>query len=466
MYEEAYIEDSNENNHNHYYDYWIDSAFNSTRNFNFEKPQLEFFADDFYSEKYHLPITNIISWINPSLLSVRSNFTNSLPYEGKDYYDLSNNNLNNFGVTKGDWFPFDITYQFENDEDSIEFSNLEEFDHVSYISDLPAMILPRDSDRHKLSKFITVYKNNLETWHSYQINKNFYKLPANLKANISSISHHPFTRIDWISATRAVSKIFLPTKEFQIFSTNSNTKFSIDQIDKIWERVAYEIEKNPRKLYDFLTDNSFKIDIFKDTFFGSKKSIFKYINFFNKSSSNFLIFLDDYFASYTSIVEYSNLNKNYSFNSNKFDVLYSFSYLKSRAEYDFSNFYSKFIILLNYKQFYGLGNLFQLLSKYKEFPTNFYGFSSQSHYEEFTNKIIYAHIEWFSGDSNLLDHSLEHDSQPNSIFDFFYGSRVINSIISINFFKKYIGDFVTWFEKQNDSIRPFYQLKSLNDRHF
>jgi hypothetical protein len=367
-YDNGYREEDNDwtiANVDHYFDYWLPHSVESKIN-SIQQPSLEFFSEDnlSYEERFFSKV--IYLWYG-SLISP-DDFMEPLPYE-KDFWDFSYAQKSNLSHS-GHWFPQDILNHLETNEDEIEFSDINTYEKTSYMHQIATIPIPEDADRQRFNHFISVYSNKLDRWHSYQVANNFYKIPDALKSVPIPSSHLPVSIEDWSKATLAVSKLFLPKKEHSNYSKKfNNRKINFSDIETVWSRVSYEIDKNPQKLYDFLLDHSQQFDVFKDVVFPKKFAFFNKFNFFeryfNSQQVNLLQFFSDYF-SINNVTDQSVLSKNlgYRFGKNKLDVLYGYYFFISRANYDFDGFYKKLLVLISTNQFKELGHVFNAIPYY------------------------------------------------------------------------------------------------------
>lgn len=332
----------------HYFDYWLptDNRFSQEAPF---EPTLEFCAEEYLSSENEWFFQLVSIWINPTLAELSTNATETLPYEIKDSID-------DFLIKPGDWFPNETAQSGDYDEDHLEYYLESSYDQ-SELSETSSMLpIPFDADRAKLINFTKIYNKKLKIWHSYQVNNNFVKVPAVLKLTNIPAQHRPTTLADWRKATLVASEFFLSKQEFKQVANSSKTN-NVLQINLVWERIAYEIEKNPRKLYAFLEQKSSDFDVFKNLFFkdvskSSGNDIYSKFTFFNKSSSgssNLIEFLGDYFLSQAGIDVFKN-NSNFKI-STRYDILYSFYLFQLFASKDFSKFYSKVAELGEFSNF-------------------------------------------------------------------------------------------------------------------
>ena len=370
-YDDGYREEDNDwttANVDHYFDYWLPQSMETGVN-KIQPPTLEFFSEDNLSHEEHLFSKVMYLWF-ASLISP-DDFLEPVAYE-KDFWDATYSHASGLS-TSGHWFPQDVMNHLETNEDEIEFSDINTYETSSYMHQIAAIPIPEDVDRQRFNHFVSVYSNKLDRWHAYQVSNNFYKIPDALKSVPIPSSHLPVSIEDWSKATLAVSKVFLPKKEHSDFSKKfSKKKITVPDIETVWSRVSYEIEKNPQKLYDFLLDRNDQFDAFSDIIFPKKSSFFNKFNFFKeyipfltgntKNSGNLLQFFSDYF-SVNNISDRSVLSKNldYRFGSSKFDVLYGYYFLNSRAKYDFDGFYKKLLILIATNQFKDLNHVFNAI---------------------------------------------------------------------------------------------------------
>lgn len=361
-YDSGYVDDEDgeiEDGYNaHYFDYWVPKSGRAAQEAPFT-PTLEFFSEDYLVSESDWIFQLAAIWINPTLAELNNNASEPLPYEVKDSIDDS-------FIKPGDWFPNETAQSGDYEEDHLEYYLESSYDESELSETFSMLPVPFDPDRAKLINFAKLYNKKLSTWHSYQVNNNFTKLPAVLKLTSFSSQHQPVTFGDWKKATKVASEIFLPKREFRQLSTDSNFD-SFSKINLIWERISYEIEKNPKKLYKFLDQKSPEIDVFRKLFFKdtstfSKESKF-YFNFF-KSQSNpgFVEFLGDYFFSRAGV---SVFQKNSAFRlSSRYDILYSFYLFQLFANKDFPRFYAKFGNLDGFTNFSDIYLNFSKFSKH------------------------------------------------------------------------------------------------------
>jgi len=261
---------------NHYFDFWHHTSISSDSDLP-AKPNIEFFAENYYEQENDLTFQLFCIWTSPVLFDFLDFNTSSPVYEYKDSYDA----------------------------------------------------------------------NKLAIWHSYQVKNNFQKLPEALKYLPIPASTLPFNFEQWQKSTKALSTVFFTPQEIKSFKFKFET---FNDLDLVWSRVDYELERNPKKFYDFLsnTKNSF---IFDD-FFSEKKSsknlfysfytIFKSTSF-TESNSNFVRYLHNYFSGYADL---SSFQTNTFYRSrNPFTNVFIINYFYYLANNNNKDFIRKFWLL-------------------------------------------------------------------------------------------------------------------------
>lgn len=364
-YDGAYNDDEDDTQidgfNTHYFDYWLPTATRSIEQAPL-KPNFEFYADDNLSAENDWFFQIFAIWLNPTLAELSNNATEPLPYEIKDAVD-------DFSMHPGDWFPNEVSQSEEYEEDHLEYYMDSSYDQAELSETFSMLPVPFDSDRSKLINFTKLYSKKLKKWHSYQITNNFIKLPDVLKLNGFSAVHKPVNFGDWKKATLVASEFFIPKRELKKFKLMLEAG-GVTQINLVWERIAYELEKNPKKIYGFLDQKSEDMDIFKSLFFKTNQpTSSSFYQFFKKSSfePKFIEFLGDYFMSKTSA---SVLEQNPNFKlTSRYDILYAFYLFKTFADKDFTAFYAK---STNFSEISFLTGLHTNFIKYsKHFDRNF-----------------------------------------------------------------------------------------------
>lgn len=352
-----------EQEYSHHFDYWFSNEKKLVEQAPI-KPTLEFFSEDFSVSENEWIFQIISIWVNPSLAELSTNATEPLPYEVKDTVD-------DFVLSPYDWFPNEVSQSEDYEEDHLEYYMESSYDESELSETFSMLPVPFDTDRAKLINFTKIYKKKLQIWHSYQVNNNFIKLPEVLRGSSIEPAHSPDSFNDWKQATLVAAEFFLPKKEFKQYSKLIVGTSSLSHINSIWDRVSYEIEKNPKKIYAFLDQKSEQLDVFKNLFFKKNVktnfSIFKSVKiyFFDKvrtGNSDWLEFLGDYFLGLTGT---DPISKNSNFKvMGRYNILCTFRLIKIFADKDFKNFYSRFSVLAEFSQFKQLHEVFSRYSAY------------------------------------------------------------------------------------------------------
>jgi hypothetical protein len=364
---------------NHYYDYWYD---HKTLNYNFlpTKPNLEFFAENYFEEENSLAFQLFCIWSSPTLFDFSDYSTLVPPYSKKDTYDIT-------ALKPRSWYPLELTQNHDPEEDQVEYHMDSGPDELEVSENTPRHIIPFDSDRARLNKFVRVYQKKLSTWHSYQIKNNFSKIPDALKYLPIPTSNLPTSLEHWKKATQAVSEFFFTQKQAKVFGFKFET---FQELEIVWSRISYEIERNPRKFYDFLSNNSENLKIFDNfTFAQSSKNFKKFRLFEPPQNSNFIRYLNDYFLGYAGLKQMSQ-NKHYS-SRNFHHNLFVINYLNFMANSDYKNFVSKFWLLSQFDHFSEIQKAFQLFIKHK---SDNFTFEVQSNKFKFFEEIYAAQISF------------------------------------------------------------------------
>jgi hypothetical protein len=364
-YEQGY-EDSNLQNYiedAHYYDFWI-SPKHTDLNSLPAKPNIEFFAENYFEEENDLSFQLFCIWTSPTLFDFRDYSTSTSPYFYKDKMDTT-------AVKPRDWYPLELTQPDDYEEDHLEYYMDSGHDESEVSETSSIIIIPFDSDRSRLSKFVKAYQKKLSHWHSFQINNNFSRIPSSLRYLPIPDASMPKTLDHWKVATKEVSKFFFNGDQHRLYGFKFD---SYQDLELVWSRVSYEIDRNPRKFYDFLMDNK-KSDVFDKLFFEkpTRRPIFFNFSIFNslipKFDKNFIRYMHDYFSGYTTLDQYSS-NVFYSSRSYSTNIFF-ISYLLYIANTDYKTFSKKFWLLSQFNQFGEFSRAFGILSKYGKSYDNF-----------------------------------------------------------------------------------------------
>jgi hypothetical protein len=360
-YDDAYSDDEDDSEldgfNTHYFDYWLPSSARAAQEAPM-MPNLEFYAQDDFSDENQWLFQIFAIWTNPTLAELSTNATDPLPYEVKDVID-------NAAIKPGDWFPNEVSQSEEYEEDHLEYYLESSYDESELSETLSMLPVPFDSDRAKLINFSRTYSRKLATWHSYQVANNFAKLPHVLKFAKVPQHHSPISFSDWKKATLMASEFFLSKSEHRKLAKAPHS-LDIAKMSLVWGRVAYEMDKNPKKLYSFLDQKSEEVDVFKNLFF--KKDSVRTHNFmvfpkvFMPTEPTFIEFLGDYFSFQ---VDSAIMTRNSGYQvGSRYDILYAFYLFQFFANRDFQKFYFKITGLSEFSNFKALQENFIKFSKY------------------------------------------------------------------------------------------------------
>jgi hypothetical protein len=387
----------------HYYDYFFPSNVAKLDQSDSNYPalsNLEFFAEDYYEEENNLYFQLFTIWTSPALYDFFDTFPETFPYQAKDYHDASwNRGKPNFNQ----WYPLELIQNEDYDEEHFEFyagsGDLDYGDKL--VSETTAFsIVPFDTDRARLSAFVNKYYRKLNKWHSYQVNNNFIKLPQALKHLPVPRENLPVTLADWKKATKAVTEALFTKSQNKRFAFKIDT---LDDMQRVWGRISYELERNPQKLYEFLTNKKFDgaLDSLNfdrpvkknSPFLDSLKSIFKPKDPALDKDVAFVKFVNDYFAGYSStniLTDPRNVPYKLENQLQKTVLLF---YLISVAKNDHKRFIEKFFLLSNYPQFSDYVSVFDVIAKYD--PSLDSVLPAESSEDPLVDKFIYAYYHRF-----------------------------------------------------------------------
>ena len=336
----------------HYYDYWHPRTFVGDQRP--AKPNLEFFAENYFEQENDLFFQLFCIWTSPTLFDFKDYSSTIPPYYKKDTYDMTSMNPRS-------WYPLELTQDNDYEEDQLEYHVDAGPDELEVSESTSMHIIPFDSDRARLSKFTKFYQKKLAVWHSYQIRNNFSKIPDSLKYLPIPRENLPNSIEHWAAATKSVSQFFFTPSQHKKLGFKFDT---FPEIELVWSRISYELERNPRKLYDFLS-NSKNSQIFDSLQFSSSKksSFFRIFEPKAPETSNFIRYLHDYFSGYSDL---SQMQKNKHFYSrNVHHNLFVINFLNYVARSDHKNFVSKFFLLSQFPHFQEIQRAFDLFVKHE-----------------------------------------------------------------------------------------------------
>ena len=346
----------------HYYDYWYPV---SSTNYDFypAKPNLEFFAENYFEQENDLFFQLFCIWTSPTLFDFKDYSSTIPPYFKKDTYDMTS-------INPRSWYPLELTQDNNYEEDQVEYHTDAGPDEMEVSESTASHIIPFDSDRARLSKFAKFYQKKLTRWHSYQIKNNFSRIPDSLKYLPIPKPSMPVSVEHWKQATQSVSKFFFTNSQSRKLGLKFDT---IQELEVVWSRIAYEVDRNPRKFYDFLSDSK-ESKIFDSFVFHAKSpQRFTFSKFFKPrvtETANFIRYLHDYFSGYAGVIEIKN-NKHF-YSRNVYHNLFVTSYLNFLAASDHKNFINKFVILSQFSHFTEIQRAFELFVKHKNPDVSFY----------------------------------------------------------------------------------------------
>lgn len=339
----------------HYYDYWY-ASYSSLPDLFPAKPNLEFFAENYFEQENDLFFQLFCIWTSPTLFDFKDYSSTIPPYYKKDTYDLS-------AMNPRSWYPLELTQDNDYEEDQIEYHMDSGPDELEVSENTSIYIIPFDSDRARLSNYARLYQKKLTRWHSYQIKNNFSKIPESLKYLPIPVASLPNSLDHWRDATRAVSKFFFTPAQHKKFGFKFET---FSELELVWSRISYEVDRNPRKLYDFLSDSK-NSNIFDTLDFSAsnKKKFFSIWGAFGSKpvdTSNFIRYLNDYFSGYVDLSEIHK-NKHY-YSRNIAHNIFVINFLNYVATVDHKNFVNKFILLSQFPHFQEVKRAFELFVKH------------------------------------------------------------------------------------------------------
>lgn len=441
-YQQGYADvmDSNEDYVAHYFDYWYSPHIEHENELPM-KPNLEFFAETYFEAENDLFSQLFCIWISPILFDFKETLTTPPPYSEKDVYD----SVDNIIATPGDWFPLELSIPDDDEEEKPEFETHTGTDVIEVTAE-SNFILPFDSDRIRLIKFAKKYKKKLDRWHTYQINNNFYKIPDALRYLPVSNLNLPKNFSDWQVATKEVSNFFFSTKQKKKYRFTFN---NYQDLEKVWSRIGYELDRNPKKIYDFLDDPRISKVFDKFSFVEPPKK--SYINFF---SNNFIIFrtnrhepdisfckyICDYFSGRADI---SHIEKNRNFSTrNPQTVFFVVSYMHKIANYDHQTFIKKYWVISQFSQFSEIKRAFEFYTKHKSKSTEniFFPRSRDKFLEEFNRAYAVTTLK-YRGEYIKTD-----------FFEYIKSPKQFLSYITPNFFKRKFFQFYKAHKLENITV--------------